>query len=183
MMRLLSPLTRLTRAFRRGEEGNATAEFAILFPLFMVMFLTIFEMAMLMTRYMMFERAVDIVVRDMRLTSAGNYSHDEMRNRICEETLIISACYDELVLEMRRVDEDEENWSFPGPQANCVDLDDPGAAVKDFTPGQQNQTMYLRACITVTPMFPGTGLGASLVPDGEGGYNMIAQSAYSVEPI
>ena len=180
--RKLSKFRRLARAFKR-EDGMATAEFVILFPLFLLMFLSIFEMAMLMTRYMMFERAVDIVVREMRLTSTGAYSHDEMRDRICEETLIVRHCYDELLLEMTRVDDDEENWDFPGPNANCVDRDDPASALKAFTPGLQNQTMYKRACLVVEPMFPWAGLGASLSLDDSGGFNMIAQSAYSVEPL
>lgn len=183
MMRFLplGPLRRLFRAAKR-EDGNATAEFAILFPLFLIMFLSIFEMAMLMTRYMMFERGVDIVVREMRLSSPANYDHDDMRNLICEKTLIVRNCYDELLLEMVRVDDDENAWVFPNANANCVDRQDPSSAVKKFTPGQQNDTMYLRACLVVEPMFPWAGLGATMSVDDSGGFNMIAQSAYSVEP-
>lgn len=184
MMRAVSFLRRLGRAFRR-EDGNATAEFALLFPLFMVVFFTIFEMALLMTRYMMFERAVDIVVREMRLSSTGNYTHDQMRDRICQETLIVSECNDELVLEMRRLAQgvNTGNWSFPGANENCVNRVDPSETVKDFTPGQENDIMYLRACLEVVPFLPGTGLGAALAPGANGVFYMIAQSAYSVEPL
>ncbi|MFV2034455.1 MAG: TadE/TadG family type IV pilus assembly protein, partial [Halocynthiibacter sp.] len=39
------------RRFRRGEKGNVTIEFVIIFPVFMIIFLSAFEAGVLMTRW------------------------------------------------------------------------------------------------------------------------------------
>ncbi len=51
--------SRLVRTWRRlmgREDGNATIEFAIIFPGFFLIFMVIFELGMLMTRYMMLRK-------------------------------------------------------------------------------------------------------------------------------
>ena len=84
----------------RSEEGNATIEFVMLFPIIMVLFLSVIEMGLMMTRYMMFERALDLSVREMRLDTEANYTQDSLRDAICTETLIARHCRKTLTLEM-----------------------------------------------------------------------------------
>ncbi|MEP5761771.1 MAG: TadE family protein [Litoreibacter sp.] len=166
------------------EEGNSTIEFVIIFPLLMALFLSVIEMGIMMTRYMMFERALDVSMRTVRLDAESNYTRDSIRDTICEETLIARHCQSTLVLEMVRLDADDQSWSFPTNSAVCANrADEDAVPATNFVPGQSNDTMYVRACISVTPMFPWAGLGASIVKDSSGDYSMVALSAFAVEPI
>jgi Flp pilus assembly protein TadG len=172
----------LLRALRR-DDGNSSIEFTMIFPIFIVLFLSVIEMGVMMTRYMMFERGLDITVRELRLDAEGTYTKDDIRNAICNETLIVGNCQTGLTLEMVRLDNDAENWSFPQSNAVCTNRFADVEPSTSFTPGSSHDTMYLRACMSVEPMFPWAGLGASLVKDENGTFNMIAQSAFAVEPL
>jgi len=172
---------KLVRKFRT-EDGNSSIEFAMVFPVFIVLFMSVIEMGVMMTRYMMFERALDVTVREMRLASSGSYTQDEIKRAICDETLIVASCRDALQIEMERLDENEANWSFPSMNAVCKNRVEEIVPATTFQPGASHDTMYVRACLSVEPMFPWAGIGATLSKDDSGAYNMIAQSAFSVEP-
>lgn len=178
------PLAKLVSRTRvLDEDGNSTMEFVMVFPVVIVMFMSVVEMGVMMTRYMMFERALDISVRTLRLDTTVNYTQDSIRDAICDETLIARHCKSTLTLEMVRLDADDQNWAFPSSGAVCTNRAEEVQPATTFTPGLPNDTMYVRACMSVTPMFPWAGLGASMSKDETGAYNMIAQSAFSVEPI
>lgn len=166
----------------RDDDGNASIEFVMVFPIFIIMFMSVLEMGVMMTRYMMFERALDISVREMRIASTGTYTQQEIKNRICDETLIVASCRDALQIEMQRMDENESSWSFPTANAVCKNRVEEVVPATKFVPGASHDTMYVRACLSVEPMFPWAGVGATLSKDASGSYNMIAQSAFAVEP-
>jgi len=67
MKRIITQILAGLRDLRRKEDGNATIEFAILFPAFIMIFLSAFESGLLMTRQVLLDRAVDLTVRDIRL--------------------------------------------------------------------------------------------------------------------
>jgi Flp pilus assembly protein TadG len=180
-MTYFSPKALLHRL--RGEDGNSSIEFTMIFPIFIVLFLSVIEMGVMMTRYMMFERGLDITVRELRLDSAASYTKDGIRDAICDETLIVSHCKTSLTLEMVRLDNDNNNWSFPAANATCTNRFAEVEPSTAFVPGTSHDTMYVRACMNVEPMFPWAGLGATLVKDENGTFNMIAQSAFAVEPL
>lgn len=180
-MTYFTPKTLLRRA--RDEDGNTSIEFVMIFPIFMVLFMSVIEMGLLMTRYMMFERGLDITVREMRLDSAATYTKDSIRDAICDETLIVGHCKSSLTLEMVRLDNDDNAWSFPQSDAVCKSQFVEVEPATNFTPGLSHETMYVRACLNVEPMFPWAGLGANMVKDENGTFNMIAQSAFAVEPL
>ena len=90
--------------FRDREEGSATIEMVILFPVFMVLFVSSFELGTVMLRQTMLDRSVDMTVRELRLnlvefepdptltpTQQLNVFHDLLRKRICDRTLIVFA--------------------------------------------------------------------------------------------
>ena len=167
----------------RKEDGNSSIEFVMIFPIFMVLFMSVIEMGLLMTRYMMFERGLDITVRQLRIDTAATYTKDSIRKSICDETMIVSRCHSTLTIEMTRLDSNDASWSFPGREAICKNTTQEVEPYTEFTPGLSHDTMYIRACMNIEPMFPWAGLGATLHKDENGAFNMIAQSAFAVEPL
>lgn len=179
------PKTRLTwRRLMRREDGNASLEFAIIFPLFMLIFLSVFEIGMLMTRYMMFDRALDITVREMRLSDNRAFTPDQVKNLLCVNSLIMqNHCLDDIVIEMVRLDGGDADWAFPTGTAPCRDYNTDVVPATAFSQGSPNQVVFVRACLAMDPFFPTAALGEFLTRDTSGKMNMIAQTAFSVEPV
>ena len=59
-MRLASLMRRLRDASRR-EDGTATLDFVMMVPIFVGLFVSSFELSIIMTRQMMLERGLDLV--------------------------------------------------------------------------------------------------------------------------
>lgn len=182
-----SPLRRLGRAalrFARAEEGSATIEFALLVPTFLYLFLTTFELGMIMTRDVMVERALDMTVRNVRLgrfdTVNPQSMHTALKQSICDLALMIDNCMNEMKLEMQPVD--PRNWSMIDATPDCVDRRDPASRpATNFIPGVANQLMVLRACVLVDPFFPQLGLGRFAATHG-GVFTLLSTSAFVIEP-
>jgi hypothetical protein len=178
--------SRIVRAWRHlmgREDGNATIEFAILFPAFMLIFMSIFEIGMLMTRYMMFDRALDVAVREVRLSEDRTFTQDQMKQLLCSQTVILrNHCMEDVTLEMVRLDENDQNWTFPGGVTPCRDYAQNVTPTTNFVTGEANDVIFVRACMSIVPFFPTAALGEYLTRDSGGRLNMIAMSAFSVEP-
>jgi TadE-like protein len=179
MIRLIRRLTR----FRRRETGNATIEFVILFPMFMILVVSGIEAGMLMTRQLMLERGLDLTMRELRLGEMGTPDHNSVRAEICKNAIIIPNCLQVMRLEMAEVD--TSNWTIPLHGDRCVDRtaefnisDEP----PDFDAGERNKPMMIRACVVFDPMFPTAGLGAQLPRDASGGYRLMATTGFMNEP-
>lgn len=168
------------RRFGHRESGAATVEFTIVFPVFVLVLLSGIEAGILMARQVMIDRALDIAVRDLRLGGWVNPDHDDLRTRICENTVIIANCNDVMMLELRRVSTD--TWDLPANGAPCVDRAEDIEPTTQFVGGGQNDMMLVRACTIVDPLFPTTGLGLQLETDESGGYAITARSAFVNEP-
>ncbi len=65
----------------------------------------------------------------------------------------------------------------------CIDRSEDIQPVTALQIGQQNDIMLIRVCVVQDAMFPITGIGLGLPKDGEGGYGIIAISAFVTEPI
>ena len=180
----------LKAAFRRAlraagrEDGAVTMDFVIVFPMFVTILLMSFEAGMLMTRFVMLERALDITVRDIRL---GNFvfptpgqAHDIVKADICAQSVLMPNCMSDLRLEMRPVD--RTTWAGLGATTDCVDRTQPVQPATSFQPGAQNQLMLIRACAVFDPFFPTTRYGLRLPLDASGGYQLAAMSAFVNEP-
>jgi len=176
----MTHLMHLLRRFRREEDGNATIEFAILFPFFIFMFCAAVELGMITFRHSMLERGLDLAVRDVRLSTATNHQHADLKEMICDYAGFLPDCETQLFLQMDSLDMFAYTpllW-----RAACFDVTETANPARSFRNGQQNQMMVLRACYTFRPVFPLTGLGRHLEWR-RGEAWMIATSAFVQEPI
>ena len=132
-------LARQTRRFRRDEEGGMTIEFLFFFTMFVFLLVTGIEIAYLNLRHAMLERGVDVVTREIRLSTGGIPSYEEVRDRICEEATIIGNCGGNIRLEMVQVD--PRNFNTIPPDADCKNEKQPPRPVRNFVAGQDNELM------------------------------------------
>lgn len=169
----------LGRALRR-EDGTATVEFVIVFPLFIGILASSIEAGIFMARQVMLERALDLSVRELRLGVMEDPTHATLRDRICAQTTVIPECEGSLLLELRAVN--TQTWSGLDDPVTCIDRADDVAPPVTFNPGSDNEMMVVRACVIADPLFPFTGLGMALPKDSTGGYRISSVSAFVNEP-
>lgn len=181
MVSLFTKFSRFFARFRRKDDGSATIEFVLVFPAFMVLFLSAFEAGLLMTRNVMLERGLDMAVRTVRLGTASPVNNDQMKRMICTGAGIIPDCLQQLRVEMRRVD--LRAWTDIPVRANCQDRNDPAKPLATFVTGGANDVMVVRACALFDPFFPGTGLGFQLPRESGGAYALVSTSAFVMEPL
>jgi len=184
MTRLLSLPLRVFGALRdltRREDGTATLDFVIMVPVFISIFVSSFELSIIMIRQMMLDRGLDIAVRDLRLGTWPVVNTDILKDRICGRTIgIIADCENQLMLEMIPVS--TANWSTPSPDATCIDREANVQPVVSFDPGTENEMVLIRACVMTDPFFPGTGLALHLMEKSGDGFPLIATSGFVNEP-
>ena len=172
-------IKRLTHAFRR-EDGTAAMEFVIAVPLLITIFMASFESGLLMIRSIMLEQSVDMTMRELRL---GHYTLPDaplLKNEICKRTVIFKDCKANITIEMTRIS--TTGWALPSTSVACIDRSEDIQPVTSLQIGQQNDIMLVRVCVVQDAMFPTTGIGLGLPKDGEGGYGVIATSAFVTEP-
>ncbi len=178
-MGVLRGIRAIRRLWRR-EDGNATIEFALLFPAFITLFLISFEMGMILIRGVMLDRATDIAMRELRLGTLSPMTQEGLKQSICENSVIIPNCGESLLVELRPVS--TTTWEPLGAQVTCVDRTEEVQPVLDFTPGSKNELMLVRVCAVFDPFFPTTGLAAQMSLDASGAYALVSTSAYVNEP-
>ncbi|MDJ0827254.1 MAG: pilus assembly protein [Rhodobacter sp.] len=176
MIRILRDLAaRLSR-----DDGNATIEFVILFPLFIGVFASAFEAGLMSTRHAMLDRATDLAVRDLRLGIDPTPTHAELKSAVCNYAGVIPNCDEALHIELEAVS--KETWYFRTGQVQCIDRDEGIEPVVNFTPGIDNEMMLITVCAVIEPMVPITGLGLKLPKVNESDYALITMSAFVNEP-
>lgn len=182
LARLMGPFARI----RRAEDGSATVEFVILFPIFMTVFLSSFEMGLLMTRHVMLERGLDHATRAIRLGTniPGPVTAEQVKRMVCNGAGIIPNCMQDVKVEMRRLDPRVPlNGSSNIPRrADCVDRDDPAAPERGWETGTPHDLMILRVCALADPMFPNTRFGMSIATKNNEAYALVSTSAFVMEP-
>lgn len=172
---------KMLRRFRKDDSGNASVEFVIVFPVYLALMLMSIEMGFITLRHTLLQRGMDIAVRDIRLGTGTAPQHDEIKEMICENALMIRDCDTTLRLEMRAANIRE--FSTLGSPIDCTDAAEPSKPVKEFTPGQQNELMLLRACLRFDPLFPDRTLGSALTKDASGQSSVYAMTAFVQEPL
>jgi Flp pilus assembly pilin Flp len=171
---------RQLRAFGRKEEGVVAVEFAVLFPFILFLFVWVVELGLLMTKSVILEHSLDVAMRDLRLGNVTNPTPEVLKEAICARARMLGTCRDTIMLDLQPID--TATWALPPREVACRDRDEPIQPVVNFTIGQQNEIMLVRACVIVDPLFPGTGIGAMLPKDQSGGFGMVALSAFVNEP-
>jgi hypothetical protein len=169
--------------FHRAEGGAATVEFAIIFPVFVGIFVAAFELGLYMTRQVMLERATDLTVRALRLGQVANPDLNTLRDSICERAVVLPNCRNSLLIDITEVP--LQGWTPPTLSAECIDRDPDGElkVVDNFllNPGQPNDMMLIRVCSLQKPMFPTTYLGLAMQSHDDF-YALTSASAFVVEP-
>lgn len=179
MTHVSSIRARIRRMFK-SEDGAATVELAIVFPFFVAIFVSSFEIASMNIRAVMLERAVDQAVREVRLNPGGNIPYGQVLNSICSQSFMIPNCKQTVKIELREVL--TTSFAIPGPQSDCIDRSAKIQPPANFVHGADNALMLMRVCAVVDPFFPLIGVGRSMPKDKSGGYQVIASSAFVNEP-
>jgi hypothetical protein len=164
----------------RREDGTSTIEFCFAVPMFLFMFMGSFDSGLLMLRDVMLNRALDLTMRELRLGHFDNPTHESVKHELCLRTVVIQDCEKVVKLELRPID--NSTWDLPTTSVPCVDRSANIDVASEFRSGGGNQLMIVRACAIVQPMFPGTGIGLRMPKDAEGGYGLVARSAFVNEP-
>lgn len=170
------------RRFRTSEEATASMEFVIVFPIILILFIAVFETAMILTRQVMLERALDSTVRVLRISSNLATTHDEIAQTVCGSALVIPNCNEILILDLRVIDQD--SYILPNEESLCVDRDGWVRPANTFNTGrtQQNELMLIRACAVVDRILPISGFGLNLTRDDTGGVHMTSATIFVNEP-
>lgn len=177
-------------AFSKDDRGVVTMEFVVLFPFVLSIIFWICEMGFMTARYSMLQRAVDLTVRDLRLQAitAGMNSeeaHDELKDRICENSYALANCRETLRLELTA---HTTGGGLPTSNASCVDRTEdvqPDTVIITGTRAEANidEIVYMRACAVVDPIYPADSFFAlPLAYDSSGGYRLVVDTVYINEP-
>lgn len=167
------------RTFIRNRAGTAAIEFALVVPMLLVLVCSTLEAGWMMVQTIMLDRALDQTVRELRIGSFANPTQETMRERVCEQSLVLHDCENTLALELIPIVSED---SYPDDSVRCVNRDSEIAPVLRFTQGGRAQTMFVRACFVVSPLTPGLGLGLALPKDETGAMRIIAKSGFINEP-
>lgn len=178
---------RREQGFARREDGVASMEFVLMLPAFMFIFMSTFESGLLMTRYIMLERALDMTVRDLRLgafvfptNATDQEKHDKIKKAICDKTVMFEDCMNIVMLELRPVS--RTTWAPLNVAASCIDRSAAVNPPQSLDLGGSDEMMLVRACAVFDPLFPNTGIAMTLPKDVTGGYDLVATSAFVNEP-
>ncbi len=169
-----------TARFRKEDDGSASIEFVLYFSIFFMLLSAAVEIAYINLRHSMLERAVDLATRDIRLSTGEVPDYATVKAQICDEATIIDDCAGNLRLEMVQVD--PRDTSTVPVDADCQNAVSEPNPVRSFVPGQDNELMLLRACLSYEPMLPTSEFGTQLTYDTEGYARLIVTAAFVQEP-
>ena len=161
-------------------SGAATVEFVLVFPFFIAIFLSAFDMAAMNIRAVSLERATDQVVRSIRLGGGSTVAYDKVLSDVCNRVFMIDDCKNSVKIELQKVA--TNSWTLPSPDADCSKRDGTIRPARGFANGAENELMLVRVCAIVDPFFPNIGVGRSMPKTDDGGYWVIASSAFVNEP-
>ncbi|WP_114286984.1 TadE/TadG family type IV pilus assembly protein [Candidatus Halocynthiibacter alkanivorans] len=164
----------------RDEAGTATIEFVILFPIFMTLLLSAFEVGMFMTRQVLLERGVDLAVRDLRLGLMVNPTPASLKTAVCEYAGPLAGCASTISIELRPIS--KETWVLPTAIVQCIDRNEEINPDLTFDTGTENELMLVRACMVIDPVFATSAIVAQMPKDESGGYQIYSSSIFVNEP-
>lgn len=174
-------MSSLLRRFKRSEDGSATVEFVILVPLLFAIFVATMETGMMMSRWSSIDRAADMVIRSLRLGQYQNPDAEMLRREVCDRVFLVENCFENTAVDIREID--RATFLMPDEDEPCVTRDDEIIQpVTTIVPGQQNDLMLIRICVTVDAMFPTSKYAVPIDLDAQGGYALSVASVYVNEP-
>ncbi len=181
----MAHFSKLLSKFARDEQGTASIEFVLTFPIFFGFFLMTYESGMIAAKHVMLERGVDIAVRDVRIGVLPNPTRAQLRQRICEVALIIPDCIAQLDIEM--VQRDPRGWVNLNNTIECVNRGAVDQEEIEVDATANNQLMVMRVCARIDPLLPTSGIGKAITRanDGDaagGSLALVSKAAFVVEP-
>lgn len=180
MKQLLNKLLR----FRSAERGNVTVEFALVFPVFILILTSSIEMGVITIRQTLLERGLDIAMREVRIGTGAQYSHNDIRDMICDGAVIFDDCQANLRLEM--IPNDPRSYTQLPALVDCAEQaagsDSVINPVRQFEMGSSNELVIVRACMLYDPVFPTSQLALERTTDHNGKSALVAVSAFTQEP-
>lgn len=167
--------------FRTEEDGATyTLEFAIMFPLVLATFAFGVELTTHANRQFQLDHGLDVVTRAIKLNTAVQFTHDNLKDGICEATGGLDNCADRLRLEMVPINP-RDFVSLPA-NPDCTEAPMPVTPVRGWSLGQEHELMLLRACYQFDPVFS-FGLGALMAADSNSaGSVLVSMTAFVQEP-
>lgn len=167
------------RRFRRDQDGVASFDFVLIFPVYFMMFLAAFETGMVMTRQILLDRGMDMAVRIVRLNTAFPPNYDQLKDMICQSAGLIPNCRNSLKLEMW----EQDPWGtlVLDNTPDCINRSLPVEPASVYEPGAPNEIMFVRACVHYQPFFPTAIMGTAL-RDSNGEYQLVTTAIYVTEP-
>jgi hypothetical protein len=173
--------------FLKDENGTATIEFLFVFPIIFTIFTASFESSMFMAKYVMFERGVDIVMREVRLGNTSGMNHQKLKETICKTGMMIESkndCLNRMRIWMQPVN--TADFSMVAPPRTCVEqaseVNDDEPPANEFAWGTDNDLMLLRICMKEWPMFPTTAVSVKMPREPDGSVAMIVTTVFVNEP-
>ena len=173
-------LKKALRHFRDSEAGSAVVPFALWTPLMVGIALSTVEMGALTIRQTQLEQALDQTIREVKLGTGQVYTHEELKQKICDRADVLANCMDTLQLEM--VGLNMRDWVEPPDTVDCVDTAEDITPQRNFEFGKEHETMMLRACYLYRPVSPTSYLAGSLEKDAQGYTALVATGAFVNEP-
>lgn len=165
----------------RDESGVASIEFVLAVPILLIIFSASFESGLFMTRSIMLERSLDMVMRELRLGHYPGADAALLKTEICKRTIVFNDCATALTLDMQKIS--TSTWALPTTGITCADRTLAVQPATTLNLGQQNDLVLVRACIVADAIFPTTGIGLGLTrTTSGGGYAIVAVSAFANEP-
>ncbi|MBV1863949.1 MAG: pilus assembly protein [Rhodobacteraceae bacterium] len=175
----LAEKMRRLRSFARDEQGTSTVEFLIISPVLLASFFWMFEIGYVMIQQMMLDRALDMTVREMRLSDSESFTQNYITSAVCDKALIFADCNESLVLELTPI---ATAADIPNSSISCVNRADSVTPVTSFDTGSRGEVVFLRACMVVDPLLANTTIGIDFTTDESGGLMLHAKSAFLNEP-
>ncbi len=177
---MIQSLFRKMRGFRHREDGAVTQAFVLAIPFYIGLFMASAELGLMSMRYAFLERSLDIVVRDIRLSTGATPAHDELITEICEKAAVIPNCTSNVTLEM--IQRDPRNWQALPTDSDCRNTNEAVSPVVRFESGDANEMMVLRICAKLDPIFPGGFFKPFVERSSDGQYALVATNAFVQEP-
>jgi len=164
------------------RDGMVSAEFVIMFPVAMLVFLVAGETTVVNLRKTDLDSALEATIRELRLGQIANPTVAELRSRICTRLGSPDGCTSDLTLELNVRSTALTTMTTPSLTAMCVNRATDVDPVLTFDPGVANDLVLVRACYVVDVYFE-TSIGDLSVAEGVGDeHQLISTTAYVNEP-
>lgn len=163
-----------------GEEGTASVEFVLVVWVFLLLFVSSFELGMATVRLTMLEHGLDKAMREVRLGTGKTFTREDIRKSLCANATMLKDCNDNLLLEMVVIP--QNTFALPPVRATCIDKSASAIPLTSFANGDSSDLMFIRACYVIDPLYPALGLGAMVKKDPAGNMQLVASSIFAQEP-